>query len=218
MNIIWDLDGTLVDSMPIIARAMNQTRLAFGLSELSLSTLKPFIGPSIHHTFATFLGTDDTDRVEAAVQFYRSCYDKEMTRSPVFPGVESVLGELDRAGCRQFVATAKYDEVARRLLEAVGLAHWFIEVYGSKASGERGHKPDLLAYLVQQEGLRPSETLMIGDTQYDMVAARAQNLTAIGVTWGYGEPPDLVNAGAHSLVASPDELLHTIKQTVMCSC
>lgn len=218
MNIIWDLDGTLVDSMPIIARSMNRTRLAHGLVEKPLAELRPFIGPSIHHTFASFLATDDAERIEQAVGYYRECYDKEMADSPVFAGIPEVLEELHKSGCQQFVATAKYHKAAAKLLEAVGLARWFVDIYGSEVGGERSHKPDLLAYLLRQEGLRPAETLMIGDTHYDMAAARANNLTAIGVTWGYGENDDLIEGGAHSLVASPEELIQTIRQNMVCIC
>lgn len=218
MNVIWDLDGTLVDSMPVIARAMNHTRRAFGLPERPLAELKPYIGPAIHRTFATFLATDDAERVEQAVRHYRERYAKEMTESPVFADVEPVLEELHRAGCQQFVATAKYQQAARRLLEAVGLSRWFVEVYGSQADGERGDKPELLDYLLRREGLRAAETLMIGDTRYDMIAAREHDLTAIGVTWGYGERSDLVNGGAHALAATPQELLHVIRRSLVCVC
>lgn len=218
MNIIWDLDGTLVDSMPVIARSMNRTRIAHGLPEKPLAELRPFIGPSIHQTFATFLATDDAGRIEQAVEYYRECYDKEMADSPVFAGIPEVLEDLHKGGCQQFVATAKFHKAAAKLLEAVGLARWFVEIYGSEAGGKRSDKPDLLAYLLRQESLRPAETLMIGDTRYDMTAARANDLTAIGVTWGYGENDDLIEGGAHSLVASPEELIQTIRQNMVCIC
>lgn len=218
MNILWDLDGTLVDSMPVIARSMNRTREAFGLPVMPLAALRPFIGPSIHSTFAAFLDTDDGDRIDRAVGFYRACYDEDLAESPVFDGVSRVLEALDHAGCTQFVATAKYREIAVKLLEATGLRQWFVEVYGSGADGSLGHKPDLLAHLIGQEGIRAAGTLMIGDTRYDMAAARAHDLTAIGVGWGYGEKADLLAGGAHCLVDTPDELLETIRTRLVCVC
>ncbi|WP_158269316.1 HAD family hydrolase [Saccharospirillum sp. MSK14-1] len=218
MNILWDLDGTLVDSMPVIAQAMNQTRAAFDLAPLSFDELRPFIGPSIHPTFAHFLNTNDDALVDAAVRHYRALCDDTLADIPVFEGVESVLGALAEAGCQQFVATAKYRPVARELLTLTGLDRWFIEVYGSEDGGVFGHKPELLAHLLSEEGLSPAETLMIGDTHYDMEAARANDLTAIGVAWGYGENNALQEGGAHRLVDTPDELLAAIRASLVCVC
>ncbi len=218
MNIIWDLDGTLIDSMPVIARSMNQTRERFGLPVWSDDQLRPFIGPSIHKTFATFLSTDDVGRIDAAVEHYRLCYDDLMAESPVFPGIVEVLEALNQAGCQQFVATAKYRKVAHTLLELTGLRRWFVEVYGSGANGELGHKPELLDHLLAEEGLRPAETVMVGDTFFDMEAARQHDLTAIGVAWGYGKAEDVIAGGAHSLVETPAELLERIRASLFCVC
>jgi len=218
MNVLWDLDGTLVDSMPVIARSMNRTRESFGLNVLPEADLRLFIGPSIHSTFAQFLATDDTDRVDAAVDHYRACYDELIGESPVYPGIVETLDILSQAGCQQFVATAKYRTVAQHLLDVTGLSSWFTEVYGSEADGSLGHKPELLAYLLQEEHLSRAETVMIGDTRYDMEAAREHDLTAIGVAWGYGRNEELLAGGAHSLVETPEELVATIRANLACAC
>ena len=218
MNVLWDLDGTLVDSMPVITRSMNRTREAFGLEVLPDTELRPFIGPSIHSTFARFLATDDTDRINAAVEHYRACYDELIGESPVFPGIVETLEALSRAGCQQFVATAKYREIAHRLLDVTGLSRWFTEVYGSEADGSLGHKPELLGHLLREEGLRRAETVMIGDTRYDMEAARQHDVTAIGVAWGYGQNEELLAGGAHSLVETPEELVVAIRANLACAC
>lgn len=218
MNVLWDLDGTLVDSMPVITRAMNRTREAYGLAVLPDTDLRPFIGPSIHSTFAHFLATQDADRIEAAVEHYRARYDELIGESPVFPGIVETLEALSQAGCQQFVATAKYRQIAQKLLDLTGLRRWFTEVYGSEADGSLGHKPELLAHLLAEEGLRPAETVMIGDTRYDMEAARHHDLTAIGVAWGYGRNEELLAGGAHSLVETPEELVATIRANLACAC
>ncbi|WP_108123885.1 HAD family hydrolase [Saccharospirillum mangrovi] len=218
MNILWDLDGTLVDSMPVIADALNRTRQAFDLEPLSMAQLRPYIGPAIHPTFAQFLQTNDAELVDSAVRHYRELCDETLAQIPVFTGVETVLSALADAGCQQFVATAKYRPVARHLLELSGLSRWFVEVYGSGEGSALGHKPELLAHLIKEEGLKPAETLMIGDTHYDMEAARANDLTAIGVTWGYGENEALLEGGAHRLVDTPDELLDAIRASLVCVC
>lgn len=218
MNILWDLDGTLVDSMPVIADAMNRTRQSYDLAPLSMAEMKPFIGPAIHPTFAHFLGTDDAERIDSAVRYYRELCDENLAQIPLFDGIESVLSALADAGCQQFVATAKYRPVARQLVQLTGLSRWFIDVYGSGEGSALGHKPELLAHLLQEEGLKPAETLMIGDTRFDMEAARANDLTAIGVTWGYGENAELLAGGAHRLVDSPDELLAAIRASLVCVC
>lgn len=218
MNILWDLDGTLVDSMPVIATAMNRTREAFDLPPLSFDELRPFIGPSIHPTFAHFLNTDDEVRIDTAVRHYRALCDQTLSDIHLFAGVDAVLSALAEAGCQQFIATAKYRPVARELIKLKGLEHCFIEVYGSGEGGALGHKPELLAHLIAEEGLHPAQTLMIGDTHYDMEAARANDLTAIGVSWGYGENDDLLAGGAHRLVNTPDELLAAIRASLVCVC
>ena len=218
MNIIWDLDGTLVDSRPVIALAMNQTRVAYGLEEKSQEALRPYIGPSVHDTFAGFLGTDDQEKIEEVIQHYRGRYQAALDQSPVYPGMVEVLQQLQEAGCQQWVATAKYQPFARELLQVTGLARYFVEAYGSGESGEHGHKVDLLRHVLAEEGLVPAQTVMIGDTRYDMEAARAHDLTAIGVDWGYGLREELREAGAHQIVERPDELMAVIRNSLMCVC
>ncbi|MHA7879905.1 MAG: HAD family hydrolase [Saccharospirillum sp.] len=218
MNIIWDLDGTLVDSRPVIALAMNQTRVACGLPEKSLEELRPYIGPSVHDTFAHFLQTDDSAQIAEVIAHYRARYQAALDQSPVYPGMVEVLQQLRDSGCQQWVATAKYQPFARELLGVTGLAPYFVEAYGSGDNGEHSHKADLLGFVLAEEGLAPAQTLMIGDTRYDMAAARTHDLTAIGVDWGYGLRAELREAGAHRIVDFPEELMPVIRNSLMCVC
>lgn len=218
ITILWDLDGTLVDSMPAIAASFNHVRVHFGLEPLPLEALKPHIGPGLQNALSDILAITDSEVLVQAVHVYRSHYQQAMLTSPVFLGVRQALDEFRAIGAQQFVATAKWQHYAELIVEAADIRSYFSGVYGSGEHGEYSDKRDLLQRLKETEKLKAYATAMIGDTRYDMEAARHHDFAALGVSWGYSDQAKLISAGAHQVVDTPDQLFAAVRATLNTFC
>ncbi|TXR51521.1 HAD family hydrolase [Reinekea thalattae] len=218
INVLWDLDGTLVDSMPVITHCMNRTIEHFGMKPWPVEELRQFVGPGLTHTMAVLLNTDDQQRIASATEYYRTIYAEQMSDSPVFDGVEQVLKHFKETGVRQFLATAKYQGLAIEIIEAAGLTGYFTELYGSMKDGTLSDKKQLLAKIIAEEGIEPGHSIMIGDTHYDIEAGCHNGLTTIGVLWGYSNEERLKEAGAHYCASRAEELTDLVKTAMTCNC
>lgn len=218
VNLLWDLDGTLVDSMPAIADCLNKMVTHYGQPEWPLEKLQPLIGPELGKIVAHLLDLTDPQAIATAKEVYRSYYRDLMLTSSPFPGIAEALTHFNSLGCNQWVATAKYQLYAEQIVTAQSLRSAFQGVYGSEENGHLGNKSELLAHILWEESLQPAQTIMIGDTQFDMQGGRDNNVTTIGVLWGYGTEQSLKEAGAHFIVRTPKELPEVIKQATYCAC
>lgn len=138
--------------------------------------------------------------------------------SPVFDGIEATLADFKSVGATHFLATAKYQGFAELIIEAAGLKSYFTGIYGSMKDGRLANKKELLAELISEEGIEPGNSIMIGDTHYDIEAGRHHNMTTIGALWGYGIEQVLKESGAHYCVAEPAELNEIVKSAMTCAC
>jgi phosphoglycolate phosphatase len=218
VNLLWDLDGTLIDSMPIIAKSLNKTAQHYGVSPWSEHDIQRMIGPELGLMLKEMLFLKTAESIQAAKDVYRSHYQLQMIESPVFQGIHESLEQLKNQGVSHYVATAKYQAYAQQIIRNTALAGKFVGIYGSRENGELGNKTELLAYLISEENLPASQTIMIGDTKYDIEAGRSHNMTTIGVNWGYGTLQELETAGAHFLAESPQDLPGVIKKAMSCGC
>lgn len=218
INIIWDLDGTVIDSMPVIASCLNKTAEQFDVTPWPETELKRLVGPGLVAALSTLLGTDEESRLSAAKDYYRSMYRIDMLKSPVFTGLEAVLAHFKDIGAKQYIATAKTQVYAKEIIAEAGLSAYFIDVYGATNDEIIWDKSDLLAHVLKEEDLKPSDTLMIGDTHFDIQAGRHHNLITLGVLWGYSDKKALERSGAHYLIHQPEDLVSVVKQSVMCYC
>lgn len=203
-TLFFDLDGTLTDSGPGI---MNCARLALerlGLPVPDDRALRAFIGPPLRQIFPRF-GVPE-GRVDEAVAIFRERYIPvgKFENSP-YPGVETLLQRLKEAGFTLFVATSKPETTAVEVLEHFGLDRYFDRICGASMERGRESKEEVIAYLLAQTGA-PDRVLMVGDTEYDVVGARAHGIRTIGCTWGYGDPEGMRRAGAAALADTPEQL------------
>jgi phosphoglycolate phosphatase len=206
---IFDLDGTLTDSRPGILRSTRyalqrlneETGAAIAIPEES--ALDFMIGPPLRNTFAALVGPD---RVEALLRLYRERYTKiGLFENAVYDGVLEALEALRAAGFRLFVATSKNEGDARRILDHYRLTKFFAEIYGAQNDGGRAIKSELLGFLLAREriGADPRNVAMIGDRKFDILGAKAVDITAMGALWGYGSREELSEAGADRLIETP---------------
>ena len=218
ITLLWDLDGTLIDSMPVIARCLNRTAEHYSKDPWPESQLRSMIGPELGELLAVVLDLHDPQDIADAKQCYRGFYQQEMFGSPLFDNIASVLRHFQQVGVEQYVATAKYQRYAQLIIESHQLGSLFAGVYGSDEDGRYGDKKELLTKIVQDEQLVPAQTIMIGDTVYDIEAGRHLNMTTIAVAWGYGNREGLKKAGAHYFVERPAQLMETVKAAMTCGC
>lgn len=201
-TVIFDLDGCLVDSRAVFLACVRHAFAKLGLPDRSDEELLPYLGPPFAHAFGELLGEPhDAPIVAACIDGYRERYkDASLTETTVEPGIPEALEALD--GHRLAVATSKPRAFAEPLLEALALRAHF-EVVAGPELGARGEpKTETLGRAL--EALGATRAVMVGDTTFDVVAAHAHDLPAIGVTWGIGSTEDLRDA--ERLIAHPREL------------
>jgi phosphoglycolate phosphatase len=214
-SVLFDLDGTLVDSQPgIVASCLAALRALGHKPEESLD-VKRFIGPPLEDVMQFLLQPYGDDRVgEAVVAFRRHYGDSGLLGSEPYAGIGSALQQMQQAGLRIYLATSKREVFARRILQRSELAAYFDGIYGSVPSGQLDHKPELLAHILSEQNIPASRSLMVGDRRHDIVGAHAVGMRSLGVLWGYGNRNELETAGADQLVESTSDLFREVLSMV----
>lgn len=202
--IFFDLDGTLTDSGEGIINCAAYALEHFGLPIPSREAMRVFVGPPLRDTFIKFgVPADQTDK---AVEVYRSRYIPigKFENHP-YPGIEDLLIRLKTEGYRLFVATSKPETTSVEILDKFGLSPYFEVIAGATMDGSRDEKAQVIKYLLDIVG-KLDNTVMVGDTAFDVIGAAAHGIPTIGVSWGYGLVSDMENAGAKAIAHSMEEL------------
>jgi phosphoglycolate phosphatase len=202
--VFFDLDGTLTDSGEGIINCAILALEHFGLPIPTREELRVFVGPPLDQSFINH-GVP-ADKADEAIRVYRSRYTTvgKFENFP-YPGIRELLEKLKAAGCRLFVATSKPEGMSIEILEKFELAHYFEKICGATLDGSRSHKADVIAYLLNQVD-DVENVVMVGDTAFDVIGAKAHGIPCIGVSWGYGEVSDMRNAGAAAIAQTVDDL------------
>lgn len=209
-NVLFDLDGTLIDSAEGILSSVEYAFAHLGEEVPPRRELMRFIGPPLDVSFRTFYGMSE-EKAARAVALYRENYrPRGVHQFQLYDGVETMLKRLFKSKRRIYLATSKPEVFAREILEKAEIAAYFTAICGSLLPSGRDSKEEVIAYLLETEGLSLEETVMVGDRSYDMAGAHACGVSAIGVTYGFGSEKELHKAGAEVLAASPKELLRVI--------
>ncbi len=202
--LIFDLDGTIIDSKPGILGCLRKLLDAHGLA--ASGPLDRFVGPPVEDWVIELLPDGSEEARAALARDYRSCYDREgWMNSAVFEGVPDLLGELRKKGFSLYVCTSKRHHFAIRMLDACKLTNVFIAIYADKAEYASHSKADLLAMLIRESGLQANSAWMIGDRIFDFEAARANGLRCIAAGWGYGPEEECLRADA--VAVTPSDVL-----------
>ena len=208
--ILFDLDGTLTDSGEGIVNCALLALEHFGLPLPSREEMRVFVGPPLHDTFVKF-GVP-ADKTDEAIQVYRSRYIPigKFENHP-YPGIPELLEALVAQGHRLYVATSKPELMSVEILEYFGLAKYFTRICGASFDQSRSTKEDVIDYLLKETG-EAGNRIMVGDTKYDILGAKAHGIPGIGVSWGYGNVEDMIAAGAAAIANSTQELFDILNQ------
>ncbi len=208
-TLLFDLDGTLTDPKVGITESIRYALAKLERPYPPDASLDWCIGPPLQESFAKLLQNDDPQLGQEALRLFRERFSTVgLFENVPYPTISGVLSTLQAAGLNLFIATSKPAVYAQQIVEHFELAHYFKVVYGSELNGRFTHKNELIRHILQQEKLDPQHTLMIGDREHDILGAKANDVAAAGVTWGYGSPEELSAAGASTLLHRPADLLH----------
>lgn len=211
---IFDLDGTLVNSIPDLGNACNYALEQMGFPTHSLAIYRSMVGNGTSKLIERALPEDSRrpQVIEAMRKIYMEYYDNHLwDASEVYPGIREVLEMLSRRNMRLAVASNKYQSATSRIIE-----HFFPEIPWAVVMGSRDRvplKPDpSVVFNILLECPTPkSEVIYIGDSGIDMETAYRACVDSIGVTWGFRTRSELINAHADNIVKEPVEILEIIK-------
>lgn len=214
--ILFDLDGTLIDSEIGIVTSIEYALEKLGAPLPPRSTLRTWIGPPLRATFPLALG-DDVEAVERAVALYRERFSTIGWREhTVYPGIGEAVETLAARGATLAVVTSKPDLYAGKIVASLPFGARFAHVYAVTADSRISEKTQLIAQALADFNEPAAATAMIGDRHFDIGGALANGVHAVGVSWGFGSREELQDAGADSIAADAHELcdllLHWMSQ------
>jgi phosphoglycolate phosphatase len=207
--VIFDLDGTLVDSSVDLANSVNATRAHLGLPPMEHAMVYSYVGNGAPVLIRKALGPEYPDDVVAsALEYFLQHYRAHMLDNTVlYPGVRQVLDQFRTQGISMAVLTNKPVGVSQAIVEGLGLHEHFRSVYGGNSFEQKKPHPVGIETLMAENGAARERTLMVGDSAVDVQTARNARVTACGVTWGFqpetftGYPPDFLVDTAEELAA-----------------
>jgi phosphoglycolate phosphatase len=210
--VLWDLDGTLLDSKLSIRDTMNTVLAERGLPPFTRAELETLIGHPLRHILAT--KTSDSAAVEAMTHRYREAYNESgWVTVRVAEGLEPLLLHLRQDGIRMAVVTSKGQHETEVLLADLGLSHLFDAVVGD--DDVRPLKPDpapVREALKLLGDLPPDRAAMVGDTTFDVAAARGAGVACVGALWGTHDRATLLAAGAAAVAGDSGDLARALRE------
>ncbi|MDZ4382521.1 MAG: HAD family hydrolase [Parvibaculum sp.] len=203
--IVFDCDGTLIDSQHMIVAAMNHAFDAHGLEALPREQVLSIVGLSLEEAIHALVPHVEAPVRTRVTESYKGAFHELRARKdlaePLFPGVREALDALSARGDTVLgIATGKSQRGLRHALDLHGLGDYFVTLQTADDAPSKPH-PEMLLRALRETGAEPHNTVLVGDTSYDMAMARAAGTHAFGVDWGYHEPHQLEAAGAHLVLS-----------------
>jgi phosphoglycolate phosphatase len=198
--VIFDLDGTLADSKIDLVRSVNAARGLMALPPISDDLVSSYVGNGAPVLMRRALGPEASEAdVQRGLEFFLSYYRAHMLdNTRLYPGVKDALDRLREAGTKMAVLTNKPVRFSRSIVEGLGLAQHFFQVYGGNSFEQKKPDPIGIETLLLESGLARERTIMVGDSGVDVQTARNANVQACGVSYGFQPetfveyPPDFV--------------------------
>ncbi len=198
--VLFDLDGTLADTAPDMARTVNLMRIRRGLAPVAPETVRPHVSQGARGMImsAFGIGTEHGDFAAMRAEFLDLYSGNLCIDTQLFPGMDELLARLEREEIAWGVVTNKFERFARPLMEALGLATRAAVIVGGDTCARAKPFPDPLLHAASSMGVAPSLTLYVGDDERDVQAARAAGMPVVVAGYGYlgGSLPALWNADA----------------------
>ena len=209
--VIFDVDGTLIDSQAVIVQAMTAAFGAQGIAPPDTASILSIVGLSLPVAMARLAPQSTAEALAALVEAYKNAFvalrhaDGGEATSPLYPGAREALVRLTARGVVLSVATGKARRGLAHALEAHRLADFFAMTQTADDAPSKPH-PGMILNTLAGLGIAPEAAAMVGDTTFDIEMARAAGVRAVGVAWGYHPPSALLQAGAATVIERFDAL------------
>ncbi|RXI28066.1 HAD family hydrolase [Aliarcobacter trophiarum] len=210
-TVIFDLDGTLLDSIYDIAICMNEALKKLNLKTYSVDEYKYFVGYGVDELVLNVL-RDNLDLKDTLIKEFKDIYDGNLHKNTKpYDGIFELLDELVKRDYNLAVLSNKPDLMTKEYVKTIFKDYPFIEVHGQKTDTPK--KPSPIAAIKIAEALNTtcSDIFFVGDTKVDMQTAKSANMKAIGVLWGFRDEKELKEFGADFIVKSPLDILNILK-------
>ena len=206
-NIIFDFDGTLVDSGPGIVKSFKRVMKELGSKQIDDEDIIKLIGTPLAQIMSILLETDDQTLIDKGSDLFRKYYQNNgLYDSIIYPGVKEMLESLKEQSCQLFVVSNKIEEFMISILRQHDIMKYFTDIVGSDGKDLYSKKADYLKSILNNFKLDRGKTTIVGDTESDIIAGKANSIYCIGVKWGYGRKEDLIRAKADKIINHPREL------------
>ncbi len=207
--VMFDLDGTLVDSSVDITNALNYATEPYGLERLTVEKTISLVGEGLTRLVEKILGKDNAEIMPDVLERFLHHYSKHLTDFTLpYPGVRETLESL--SGYRKAVISNKRESLSRRLLEDLGLLKYFNIILGSDSVEERKPSPKPILHILSTLSFKSGEAVMVGDSNYDIEAGKAAGVRTVAVSYGYRNR-SLLKA-ADCIIDSIGELIPKLKE------
>ena len=205
--LIFDLDGTLVDTKLDLAQAVNTTRSHMGMAPLENQRVYSYVGNGAPLLIRRALGDQASEaEVEEALEFFLEYYREHyLDYTTLYPGVKESLDRLRAAGKRMAVLTNKPVRISQAIVDGLGVDDYFFQVYGGNSFDFKKPHPIGVEALRKETGIGRDRTLMVGDSSVDVQTARNAGIPCCGVTYGF-QPETLADPAPDLLVDRMEEL------------
>lgn len=209
-NILFDLDGTIIDSKIGITNGVKHALKHFGFEIPPTEELYKFIGPPLREAFAKYYNLSKED-AEIATEKYREFYKVTgIKQNSLYQGIAQVIKGLKDNKRKILLATSKPETFAKQILADLKIAKYFDFVAGATFDGRRDKKGDIIKYAINETGISVEQSIMIGDRNHDIIGAKEVEMDSVGVLYGYGSLEELKNAGATYIVRNVEELMEKL--------
>ena len=212
--IIFDLDGTLIDSKLDLVHSVNAARHLMGLPNISEQLVSSYIGDGAPVLMRRALGPAASDAdVQRALEFFLAYYrDHMLDNTCLYPGVREALDGLLEGGAKMAVLTNKPVRISRAIIDGLGLGGHFFQVYGGNSFEQKKPDPVGIETLLTESGAARERTIMVGDSGVDVRTARNARVLACGVSYGF-QPESFVQDPPDILVDAMDELVEYVRKS-----
>jgi phosphoglycolate phosphatase len=210
LTVVFDLDGTLVDTAPDLVDTLNLVFKREGLPPVDYASARNMIGGGARRMIENGLKFEGRSVTALAVDRMLADFLKHYAahiadRSRPFPGLEAALDQLASRNCRFAVCTNKLERLSRLLLDTLGLSGRFASICGQDTFGTQKPDPEMLRRTVRAAGGELARAIMVGDSHTDIAAARAAGIPIVAVDFGYSETP-IAALGPDRLIGHFDDL------------
>lgn len=189
-TVLFDLDGTLVDTSEGILKSIRSTIQDLSLEMKSSEELKRFIGPPLQGAFEEIYGLSSEKAKEAVVIFRKYYSEGDQLLCQPYEGIQELLSNLRDNGQKVYVATSKPTKYAIEILKSLHMNEYFAEIVGSNLDNTRSKKAEVIQYILDKLE-STSSVIMVGDKAQDLIGANKTGIDAIGVTYGFGTRAEL---------------------------